>query len=81
MAKSKPSRPSKVEGGHPQGVTVQDGSAAGGSGSDSSRKRKSKERKKKKRSEHNMMRPAINPIQIDTDSDDPEYRPPPKKKG
>ena len=78
MAKSKPSGSSKAEGGHSQGITVQDGGAAGGSGSDSSRKRKSK---KKKRSEHNMMRPATNPIQIDTDSDDPECRPPPKKKG
>ena len=81
MAKSKPSGSFKGESGHSQGVTVQDGSAAGGSGSDSSRKRKSKDRKKKKWSEHNMMRPALNPIQIDTDSDDPECRPPPKKKG
>ena len=81
IAKSKPSGSSKAEGGHLQGITVQDGGAAGGSGSDSSHKRKSKERKKKKRSEHDMMRPATNPIQIDMDSDDPECRPPPKKKG
>ena len=78
MAKSKPTGSSKAEGGHSQGLTVQGGGTAGGSGSDSSRKRKSK---KKKRSEHDLMRPATNPIQIDTDSDDPECRPPPKKKG
>ena len=78
MGKSKPSGSSKAEGGPSQGIIIQDGGAAGGSGSDSSRKRKSK---KKKRSEHDMMRPATNPIQIDTDSDDPECRPPPKKKG
>ena len=77
MAKSKPSGSSKAEGGHSLGLTVQDGGTAGGSGSDSSRKRKSK---KKKRSEHNLMRPATNPIQIDTDSDDPECRPPPQRR-
>ena len=38
MAKSRPSESLKGESGHSQGITIQNGSAAGGSGSDSSRK-------------------------------------------